>query len=84
MSTVSSTAIRGLGRLRIADLQDVGVEYARVEAISRMFAVSRPFIFEAINKGVKSLHIKKPGAKKGIRLIHVQSMREFLEGFGEV
>jgi hypothetical protein len=31
---------------------------------------------------LKSLHIKRPGASKGIRLVNVASMREYLESFG--
>jgi hypothetical protein len=75
-------AMLTLNRLgTVAELQDVEPEYARIPAICRMFGVSRPFIFESFHRGVKSLHIKKPGSSKGIRLVKVASMREYLEGF---
>jgi hypothetical protein len=68
--------------MTVAELQDVTPEYARIPAICRMFGVSRPFVFDGFHKGVKSLHIKKPGASKGIRLVNVVSFREYLESFG--
>jgi hypothetical protein len=76
------TKREALSRLTLADLQSTEPEYERVPAISRRFGVSRPFIFESFRNGVRSLHVKKPGATKGIRLVHVASMRQYLESFG--
>ena len=80
--TVScGTKREALSRLTLADLQSTEPEYERIPAISRRFGVSRPFIFEAFHNGVESLHIKRPGSSKGIRLVKVASMRAYLESF---
>jgi hypothetical protein len=84
MSTVSSRSKReSLSRLTLAEIQSTEPEYERVPGIQRRFSVSRPFVFDSFHKGVKSIHVIRPGAKKGIRLVHVQSMRQYLESFGE-
>jgi|HubBroStandDraft_6_1064221.scaffolds.fasta_scaffold780432_3 hypothetical protein len=83
MITVSTRSNRNrFTPITVAEFQDVTPEYARIPAICRMFGVSRPFVFDAFHKGLKSLHIKRPGASKGIRLVNVVSMREYLESFG--
>jgi hypothetical protein len=69
------------GPLTLAELQSSDPEYERIPAICRRFGVSRPFVFEAFHKGVKSIHLKRPGATKGVRLVNVKSMREFLLSF---
>jgi hypothetical protein len=69
-------------KLSIADLQSTEPEYERIPQISRRFGVSRTFIFQACQQGVvKNLHIKRPGAKKGILLVSVPSMRKLMESF---
>jgi hypothetical protein len=84
MSTVSPTMKReALSRLTLADLQSREPEYERIPAICRRFSVSRPFVFESFHKGVKSIHVRKAGCEKGIRLVSVASMRAYLESFGE-
>jgi hypothetical protein len=77
------TLSRGPDRaaFRLLDYQDSCPEYARIPTICRLFGVSRPFVFESFHKGVKSLHIKRPGAQKGVRLVLVTSFREYLESF---
>jgi hypothetical protein len=84
MSTVSLRSKReALSRLTLADLQSTEPEFERIPAICRRFGVSRPFVFESFHQGVESIHIKKPGRKKGIRIVKVASMRKFLESFGD-
>jgi len=73
---------KSLGNLTIAELQETPVEYERVPAICRRFGVTRPFVFYGFQNGVKNIHVKKPGATKGVRLVSVSSMREFIESFG--
>ena len=41
--------------------------------------MKRGLAYELIKKGlIKSVCLRKPGAKTGIRLIHVQSLRDYL------
>jgi hypothetical protein len=83
MSTVSSAIKRERlsGSFTLAELQSKEPEYERIPAICRRFSISRPFVFEAFHRGVKSIHIKRPGKVKGIRLVNVASMRDYLLSF---
>src|SRR5258708_6610751 len=65
-----------LGPMTLADLQATEPEYERIPSICRRFGVSRAFVFRAFNLGVKSIHLKRPGASKGVRLVSVSSMRK--------
>jgi hypothetical protein len=59
-------------------------EWLRVNDAVMMFGLSRPHLFRAIVQDrVKSVHIKNPGAKKGIRLIETQSLRNYINTFSE-
>jgi hypothetical protein len=59
-------------------------EWYRINACIQAFGLSRPALFKliALNK-IKSVHIRQPGAKKGIRLIEAASMREYIASFEE-
>jgi hypothetical protein len=81
MSVSSRPKRTDFSKFTVAELQSTEPEYERIPQTCRRFGVSRPFVFQAFQQGVKSLHIKRPGAKKGIRLVSVSSMREFLEKF---
>jgi hypothetical protein len=72
-----------VGALTLTELQSTEPEYERIPTICRRFGVSRPFVFASFHQGVKSIHVKRPGASKGIRLVNVKSMREFLLSFVE-
>jgi hypothetical protein len=46
----------------------------------RVSALSRQKIFEGIKTGeIYSKHIKRPGAQKGIRIIHFESLMAYIE-----
>ena len=68
-------------------LKAIGVvqpEWLRVNDAVLVFGLSRPHLFKAIVQDrVKSVHIKNPGAKKGIRLIEIQSLRNYINTFSE-
>jgi hypothetical protein len=66
----------------IETIQGMRPEYLRLPGATRLTGLSRTQLFAAINAGVKSIHFKRPGAKKGIRLIHVQSLLDYIESFG--
>jgi hypothetical protein len=57
-------------------------EWYRVNACIQAFGLSRPALFRliALDK-IRSVHIKQPGATKGIRLISAASMREYIASF---
>ncbi|MGA8478457.1 MAG: hypothetical protein WB696_10910 [Chthoniobacterales bacterium] len=71
----------------IHGLKTIGVvqpEWLRVNDAVVVFGLSRPHLFRAIVQDrVKSVHIKNPGAKKGIRLIEIQSLRNYINTFSE-
>ena len=83
MNSTHSKITNKVGALTLAELQSTEPEYERIPAICRRFGVSRPFVFNSFHQGVKSIHLKRPGAVKGIRLVNVKSMREFLLSFVE-
>jgi hypothetical protein len=58
-----------------------GEEWARMpKPKERFFGMSRTTILELSQAGlIKTASIRKPGANKGIRLIFVPSLREFLD-----
>jgi hypothetical protein len=58
-----------------------GEEWARMpKPKERFFGMSRTTILELSQAGlIKTVSIRKPGANKGIRLIFVPSLREFLD-----
>ncbi len=41
--------------------------------------LSRPYLYELINRGlIKSVSLRKPGCTKGVRLIHLASVKSYL------
>ena len=58
-----------------------GEDWARMpKPKERFFGMSRTTILELSQAGlIKTVSIRKPGANKGIRLIFVPSLREFLD-----
>jgi hypothetical protein len=54
-------------------------EFGRIPDVTRLYGLRRGFIYGLINEGkIKSVCLRKPGAKNGCRLIHLQSVRDFL------
>ena len=54
-------------------------EFGRVPDAQRLFGLKRGFLYGLINAGlIKSVCLRKPGAKTGCRLIHLQSVRDYL------
>ena len=58
-----------------------GEEWVRMpKPKERFFGMSRTTLLELSQAGlIKTVSIRKPGATKGIRLIFVPSLREFLD-----
>ena len=54
-------------------------EFGRLADVQRLFGLKRSFTYELINSGkIKSVSLRKRGAKTGCRLIHLQSVRDYL------
>ena len=87
MATVSpSTSHNRIVRLKfVADSEpQFEPEWLRVNATARAFGLSRPALFKLIAlEKVRSVHIKQPGATKGIRLISAASIRAYIGSFEE-
>ena len=54
-------------------------EFGRVGDVERIFALKRGLTYRAIKNGdIKSVVIRQKGAKTGARLIHLASVRDWL------
>ena len=58
---------------------NLAVEFIRVPDCERLFGLKRGLTSALIKQGVlKSVCLRKPGAKTGVRLIHAQGVRDWL------
>lgn len=54
-------------------------EFARVPDLEPLFGLKRGIAYQGIKEGwFKSVCLRKPGAKTGVRLVHVASVRAWL------
>lgn len=54
-------------------------EFGRVQDVQRLFGVKRGILYRWIGDGkVKSVCIREPGNVQGVRLIHLASVREYI------
>jgi hypothetical protein len=54
-------------------------EFGRVNDVQRLFGVKRGILYRWINEGkVKSVCIREPGNIQGVRLIHLASVRNYI------
>jgi predicted site-specific integrase-resolvase len=54
-------------------------EFGRVNDVQKIFGVKRGILYRWINEGkIKSVCIREPGNQQGVRLIHLQSVREYI------
>lgn len=64
----------------VEDAQALKPVWLRIPAAARVSGLSRTHIFEAIaTDKIRSKHIKRPGAQKGIRLVHYESLLAYIE-----
>jgi hypothetical protein len=76
----STTRFANLSTLREA----CKPEWLRIPSAALVSGLSRTHLFEAIALGkVESVHVRKPGREKGIRLIKFDSLMAYVESFGE-
>ena len=56
-------------------------EFGRVQDVQRLFGIKRGILYRMINEGkVKSVCLREPGNKLGVRLIHLASVRDYIYG----
>jgi hypothetical protein len=54
-------------------------EFGRIGDVERLFALKRGILYQLIAaRKVKSVCLRKPGAKTGVRLVNLSSVRAFL------
>jgi len=54
-------------------------EFCRPADCRSVFGLSRTFIYGLLKSGqIKSICLRRPGARTGIRLLHVASIRDYL------
>ena len=54
-------------------------EFGRVNDVQKLFGVKRGILYRWIGEGkVKSVLIREPGNIQGVRLIHLASVRDFI------
>jgi hypothetical protein len=80
---MSNSSVRELNKLLVRGgvLQP---EYAKVQVACMLFGIPRTAMFALIrgdNPKVNSIHFRKPGAKKGVRLVQLSSLRAYIETF---
>jgi len=67
--------------VRMDTQTDTQIEFGRFDDLQRRFGIRRSKAYELIQRGqIKSVSVKKKGARSGVRLIDFASVREFLRG----
>jgi hypothetical protein len=65
--------------VQAGDTGNILPEFGRVPDVQRLYGLKRGYLYNLIKEGkVRSVCLRKPGAKTGCRLIHLQSVRDFL------
>jgi hypothetical protein len=66
----------------VEDIQQMKPEYLRIPAACRFSGLSRSHLWAAMADGqLKYVHVKQPGASKGVRLIKFDSLMAYLQSF---
>ena len=56
-------------------------EFGTVDTTCRLFGIGRTVCFRLIREGrIRSVQLRHPGRVRGRRLVHLQSVKEFLFG----
>ncbi len=63
-----------------ASADKAGAEFGRIAEVERLFGLKRGLTYQLINAGrIKSVCLRKPGAQTGVRLVHLDSVRQMLK-----
>jgi hypothetical protein len=83
MANVSDLKRPSLAALQTVEtIQSMKPEWLRLPAATRVSGLSRSHLFRGIASGeLRSVEIKRPGAKKGIRLVSFSSLMAYIESF---
>jgi hypothetical protein len=67
--------------VRMDTQTDTQIEFGRFDDLQLRFGIRRSKAYELIQGGhIKSVCVKKKGARSGVRLIDFASVRQFLRG----
>jgi hypothetical protein len=73
---LSPEFLRSIERQRIVDLFP---EFLRIPDVESLYGIRRSKLYELLTTGeVKSVSLRKKGARTGVRLVSTQSLRDFL------
>ncbi len=65
--------------VRPGDFTQTLVEWGRASDVQKIFGLKRGYLYTLINAGlIKSVCLRKAGARTGVRLFHIGSIRNFL------
>jgi len=60
------------------------IEFLKVSEAAQIFSLSRSTIYELIKeRAIRTINLRKRGASRGCRLIHYDSLRDYLLSFEE-
>lgn len=69
---------------KASDRPDLNSEFCRPGDCHRLFGLKRGFIYNLEKEGViRTCSLRRPGQIKGVKLIHVASVRQYLHGLME-
>lgn len=75
----ATTAKKTEAPVEASDTLQVLPEFGRIPDVERLFGLKRGVLYQLIGANkVKSVCLRKPGAKTGVRLVHLASVRAFL------
>ena len=66
-------------QIAVGNTQQVLPEFGRVPDVQKLFGVKRGILYRWIGEGkIKSVCIREPGNIQGVRLIHLESVRNYI------
>ena len=65
--------------IKVGNVNQVLPEFGRVPDVQKLFGVKRGILYRWIGEGkIKSVCIREPGNIQGVRLIHLESVRNYI------
>ena len=82
---MANSSVRELNRLLLVRGAVLQPEYGTVRTATALFRIPRTELFRLIAQDkIHSIHYRKEGARKGVRLIDFGSLRAYLEAFATI
>ena len=64
-----------------ADPSQLQPEFCRLGDLRKLFGLNRSYAYVLMNEGkIQTVSLRRPGHKFGVRLVHVASVRAYLNG----